>query len=68
MEKAVAGARKRTVGDAWVWDRKSADGDVSALEAATVALWVSVAKPPAPAAAFHSLDDFLTDDDDDEDW
>lgn len=68
MEKAIAGARKRAVGDSFVWDRKSSDGDVSALEAATVALWVSVSQPPAPTAGFHSLADFLTDDDDDEDW
>lgn len=68
MDRAVAGARKRSVGDGYVWDRKSADGDVSALDAATVALWVSVSEPPAPTPGFLSLSDFLTDDDDDEDW
>jgi hypothetical protein len=35
LDQAVAGARKRDVGDRWVWARRAAD--VAALEAATLA-------------------------------
>jgi len=37
---AVAGAKRRAVGDAWKWSRKDSGTDISPLVAATVALWV----------------------------
>lgn len=43
LELAVAGAEKRTLGDAWAWTRKAAvegtQTDISPLVAITVALW-----------------------------
>lgn len=41
LDEAVAGAAKRTVGDAWAWTRKSASADISPLVAATAALWAA---------------------------
>ena len=38
LNAAVAAARKRVVGDAWAWARKSG-GDISPLVAATLAQW-----------------------------
>ncbi len=48
LEAAVAAAKKRVVGDAWVWARKSAAVDISPLVAVTIAAaGVSAqAKPP----------------------
>lgn len=40
LDAAVAGATKRKVGDRWAWGRK-ADGDISALEGATLAVWAA---------------------------
>lgn len=37
MAYALAGADKRTIGDLWVWSRKSTDEDISPLYAATLA-------------------------------
>lgn len=39
LDDAVAGAMKRTVGDAWAWARRSATVDISPLVAATLAHW-----------------------------
>lgn len=39
MTVALAGARKREVGDAWLWTRKSDGVDVSPLVAGTYAVW-----------------------------
>lgn len=36
---AVRGARRRVVGDAWLWGRKSSAVDVSPLVAVTLAMW-----------------------------
>lgn len=41
LDEAVAGAAKRSVGDAWAWTRKSASTDVCPLVALTLALWAS---------------------------
>lgn len=48
FDTAVAGARRRFVGDAWKWVRKDSETDITPLVAATVGLWVAtsvVAKP-----------------------
>lgn len=39
LETALAGARKRDLGEAWAWTRRSEGVDVSPLVAATYALW-----------------------------
>lgn len=39
LDRAAAGAAKRTIGDAWAWTRKTASADISTLVAATLALW-----------------------------
>jgi phage terminase large subunit-like protein len=46
FDLAVAGARRRFVGDAWKWARRDSSVDVTPLVAATVALWtVGIHKP-----------------------
>ena len=39
LTAAVAGATKRTVGDAWAWSRKNSSVDITPLVAVTNALW-----------------------------
>lgn len=41
LSEAVAAAVKRDVGDRWAWGRRKASGDVSPLEAATLAAWAA---------------------------
>lgn len=38
LDLAIAGAAKRTVGDAWTWGRRNSSTDISPLVAATIAL------------------------------
>jgi hypothetical protein len=46
FDTAVAGARRRFVGDAWKWVRRDSSVDITPLVAATVALWaVGVCEP-----------------------
>lgn len=56
LTAAVAGAEKRSVGDLWAWDKRSATVDISPLVAATLACWglsKAVNKPKArPKAAW----------------
>jgi hypothetical protein len=40
LSAAVAGAAKRSLGDAWAWSRRTSGVDISPLVAATLALWV----------------------------
>lgn len=46
LTDAVLGASKRRVGDGWVWDRR-AGVDITPLNAATLARWGILTKPPA---------------------
>lgn len=39
LDAAVRGAVKRVINDRWVWGRRKSVGDISALEAATLAAW-----------------------------
>lgn len=39
LNAALAGAKRRDLGDAWAWARKSAGIDISPLVAVTLALW-----------------------------
>lgn len=49
LDAAVAGATKRTVGDAWLWDRR-AGTVISPLVAVTLARWGHLELPDPPAA------------------
>jgi hypothetical protein len=55
LDTAADIAARRTLADgAWVWSRNRSAGDVSALEAATLAAWAVLRNPaPEPAPAFH---------------
>jgi len=39
LDAAVAGARKRPLGDAWAWHRRDVSVDISPLVASTLAFW-----------------------------
>ncbi len=39
LDRAVAGAEKRPVGDSWVWTRKNSKLDISLLVAASIGVW-----------------------------
>jgi hypothetical protein len=39
LNVALSVARKRNLGDAWAWNRKSASSDITPLVACTLALW-----------------------------
>lgn len=45
LDLAVAGARKRTLGESFAWSRLHSKGDVSPLSAATLAVW-AYQRPP----------------------
>lgn len=49
LEAAVAGAGKRSVGDGWVWARRTSTADVCPLNAFTLALWGDQRRPASPA-------------------
>jgi hypothetical protein len=44
---ALSVARKRALGDAWAWNRKSAASDITPVVAGTLALWGAHAQPSA---------------------
>jgi hypothetical protein len=54
LNEAVAGAARRSVGEAWAWKRKDARTDITPLYAATVALWAfgEADKPADPSVWF----------------
>lgn len=64
LDSAVAGARRRMVGDAWRWTRRDAAVDITPLVAATIGL--QVAKTRAESSVVV-LADFLDEDWDEED-
>lgn len=41
LDSAIDGAAKRSVGDVWLWDRKSSAVDISPLVACTLAAWAA---------------------------
>lgn len=43
LNAAVAGAKRRLVADAWLWDRRRSDVDLSPLVAVTLARWAHAA-------------------------
>lgn len=66
LDSSVAGARRRSVGDAWAWARKDTSVDVSPLVAVTVARWAAMHLPDAVESGFLNLSEHLADDWDDE--
>lgn len=46
LDDAVAGAKKRTLGDAWAWDRRQPDADITPLVAVTLAFGALLSLPP----------------------
>ncbi len=48
LRLAVEGATRRALGDAWAWDRKNSNVDISVLVAATLALWAVANTSRAP--------------------
>jgi len=59
LRAAVDGAKKRTLGDAFAWDRKTAGADISPLVTCTLALWGEVQRRNKPKFAFHSMAEVL---------
>lgn len=47
LNRALSGAQKRRLSDAWAWDKRSSSADISPLVAATLA-WHGVAKHGTP--------------------
>jgi len=52
LDLAVAVAAKRDSGDRWLWARKKSVGDISMLEAVTLALWAASAGESDPSVYF----------------
>lgn len=56
LNVSLSSARKRSLGDAWAWNRKNAASDITPVVAATLALWGaqsdSVAQPKVPATLY----------------
>jgi phage terminase large subunit-like protein len=61
LNAAVAGAVRRSAGDAWRWNRKDSSTDISPLCAATVAHWISVQHQPRTSPSVIDLSRFLED-------
>jgi hypothetical protein len=53
LTRAVRGAGRRPLGDAWAWSRKNSDVDITPLVACTLALWgVAAPVPHLPVAVW----------------
>lgn len=60
LDDAILGARRRPLGDAWLWSRRNSSVDISPLVAATLAVFGAITRPrptrkpslalPSPAA------------------
>lgn len=55
LNLALAGARTRSLGDAWAWARKTAQADVSPLVAVTLARWAFETRSATLAASYDPL-------------
>lgn len=53
LDVAVGGAVKRSMGDAWVWARRSAAVDIAPLVAATIARWVALTHEKEADAGYY---------------
>lgn len=56
LNAAVAGAKKRTLGDAWAWHRRDPQTDVSPLVASTLALQAHISPDLRPAGTPQIVD------------
>lgn len=56
LNAAIAGAKKRALGDAWAWHRRDTTVDVSPLVAATLALQAHIAPELQPKGAPQIVD------------
>lgn len=55
LDRAVAVAATRPLGDAWAWSRRGSSASISPLVAATVALWaLDHSPPPTPAPVIYA--------------
>jgi hypothetical protein len=63
LNAAVAGAKRRPLGDAWAWHRRDTSVDVSPLVACTLALQGHIASELRPLGAPQILDPWSNDDD-----
>ena len=63
LDRAAAGARKRTSGDVWYWARRDNTTDVSPIVAASIARWVAVSTETPTAPGVVLLSDYLDDED-----
>lgn len=50
LDAAVAGAKRRPLGEGWAWDRRAATVDITPLVAATLAVWGWQTRPAAVGA------------------
>lgn len=55
LNTALAGARRRDLGDAWAWARKNSSSDISPLVAATLALWGHAVHGPSWTGNYNPL-------------
>lgn len=49
LTAALVGARRKVMGETWVWSRASSTADISPLVAASLAHYGAMVEPPAPA-------------------
>lgn len=56
LNRALSVADRRRLADAWAWDKRTTDADISPLVAATLA-WHGVAKHGNPARSAYDADD-----------
>ena len=59
LDMAVNGAKTRPLGDAWAWDRKNSEVDLTPLVACTLALWGTVQRPQVVKASVINMRDWL---------
>ena len=48
LTAALVGARRKVIGETWVWSRASSTADISPLVAASLAHYGAMVEPPAP--------------------
>jgi hypothetical protein len=53
LDDAVLGARRRPLGDAWLWARTRSQSDISPLVAATLAVWAAIGRRPTGRPAIQ---------------
>ena len=51
LDDAIAGARRRPLGDAWLWSRRHSAVDISPLVAVTLAAWTAATRRPGGRGA-----------------